>query len=33
MLGYSDEQASIILTAANASTIAAYHWLPWSTTF
>jgi integrase len=29
MLGYSDEQASIILTVASASTTPAYHWLPW----
>jgi integrase len=29
MLGYSDEQASIILTAASASTTPAYRWLPW----
>jgi integrase len=29
MLGYSDEQASIILAAASASTIPTYHWLPW----
>lgn len=29
MLGYNDEQARIILTAASASTTPAYRWLPW----
>ncbi len=29
MLGYSDEQASVILAAASASTTPAYRWLPW----
>jgi integrase len=29
MLGYSDEQAGVILAAASASPVPAYHWLPW----